>query len=361
MKSLLFLLVSLTCFGQMFPGPGGNVTIAASGSCGGSINGFTHCRKLTIDHTQVSSTLTNFTVVLNTTIANLKSTGSGGSVTDAQGDDIVFTSDNTCTTMINWDPLEAWNSSTGAITAWIKIASVSSSADTDFYICYGKAAITTFQGGSAGAAWDSNFRGVWHLSDNAATTTVVDSTGHANGTNQVNTSTVTVAGQEANALNYANSTDYTTTTDAGFTSTNTWTVCAWINPLAQRGTIMRNDDSGNATYFQVSATAHLIVGPGVFLTGSTAMTPGTWYHACVVSITGTSTTVYLNGVSDGTTATVTPWNTQPSEFGGDPFSTNMGKLDELELSNTNRSVDWISAAYNNTKSGTTFITVGSES
>ena len=70
--------------------------------------------------------------------------------------------DSGCTTLLNWE-VEHYVASTGELVAHVLFASLATS--TVIYMCYGNAAITTFQGGSTGAAWDTNSKGVWHLPD----------------------------------------------------------------------------------------------------------------------------------------------------------------------------------------------------
>jgi hypothetical protein len=370
-KTLLIAAIVLFCpLPRLQPQILQVIVAASSGGAAGScaaLNGFTHCRKLTIDHTQVPSTQTNFTVLVSQTILNLKSTGNGGSVTDAQGDDIVFTSDSGCTTMINWDPLESWNSSTGAIVAWVKIASVSSSSDTLFYICYGKGSITTFQGGSAGSAWDSNFTNVYHMSDNAANTTVVDATGNSNGTNAANTSTKSIAGQISNGLNYSLTSDQTVVTTAAFTSIRTWSVSCWVNPLSlsMSGLIYVNDAAGTQAGLDIDGSMHVHAFSGGTTppVGSSTLSAGTWYYASVISDQSIpSITVYLNGVSDGTANTTGLLaTTASSTFGNLATSFNVGKLDECRLSSVARSADWTLTEFRSMNTPATFITVGAES
>ena len=65
---------------------------------------------------------------------------------------------------------------------------------------YGNSAITTDQSDPPNT-WDSNFKGVWHMGDNAANTIIKESTvTGANGTNNANTSSKTATGQIGNAL-----------------------------------------------------------------------------------------------------------------------------------------------------------------
>src|SRR6266478_2308940 len=101
-------------------------------------------RSLTIDHTQVPSTQTNFPVLVNFTNSAFATIANGGHVSNANGYDIRFFSDAALTTLLKWE-MERYNASTGEVVAWVKIASVSSASDTIFYMQYGDRTITTDQ------------------------------------------------------------------------------------------------------------------------------------------------------------------------------------------------------------------------
>jgi len=60
---------------------------------------------------------------------------------------------------------------------WVKIPSVSGSANTEFYIYYGKSDAT--DGADPTNVWDSDFKGVWHLKETGSATRL-DSTANAN-------------------------------------------------------------------------------------------------------------------------------------------------------------------------------------
>src|SRR5207244_8901615 len=163
-------------------------------------------RTLTIDHTKVPSTQSNFTVLVNLTDPALKTVANGGHVANANGYDIGLYADSGETTKLKWE-VEKYDGVTGNLIAWVKIPSVSSSTDTVFYLMYGNSAINTDQSDPPNT-WDSNFKGVWHMADSAANTTIKESTvTGANGTNNANTSTKTATGQIGNALSYNGSTD----------------------------------------------------------------------------------------------------------------------------------------------------------
>src|SRR5262249_60089131 len=101
-------------------------------------------RPMTIDHTKVPSTQSNFTVLVSVTDPALKTVANGGHVANANGYDIGFYADSGGTTKLKWE-VEKYNGVTGNLIAWVKIASVSSSTDTQFYLMYGDGTINTDQ------------------------------------------------------------------------------------------------------------------------------------------------------------------------------------------------------------------------
>ena len=134
-------------------------------------------RSLTIDHTKVPSTQSNFTVLVSLTDPALKTVANGGHVVNANGYDIGFYADSGGTTKLKWE-VEKYDGTTGNLIAWVKIPSVSSSIDTVFYLMYGDSSINTDQSDPPNT-WDSNFKGVWHLG-NGSTLSLNDSTSNGN-------------------------------------------------------------------------------------------------------------------------------------------------------------------------------------
>src|SRR5262249_20339432 len=92
------------------------------------------------------------------------------------GFDIRFYSDITLLTSLSFE-LERFVATTGQIIFWIKVPSLSSSADTTIYIAYGDAALNT--NASSTATWDSNYKAVYHFGD-GSTVGLNDSTSNAN-------------------------------------------------------------------------------------------------------------------------------------------------------------------------------------
>ena len=190
---------------------------------------------MTIDHTKVPSTQSNFTVLVSVTDPALKTVANGGHVANANGYDIGFYADSGGTIKLKWE-VEKYDGTTGNLIAWVKIPSVSSSTDTVFYLMYGDSAINTDQSDPPNT-WDSNFKGVWHMADSAANTTIRESTvTGANGTNNANTSSKTATGQIGKALSYNGSTDGSFAA-INLSATNIVTLSFWM-----KWTTNANDD-----------------------------------------------------------------------------------------------------------------------
>ena len=192
-------------------------------------------RPLTIDHTKVPSTQSNFTVLVSLTDPALKTVANGGHVVNANGYDIGFYADSGGTTKLKWE-VEKYDGTTGNLIAWVKIPSVSSSTDTVFYLMYGDSSINTDQSDPPNT-WDSNFKGVWHMADSAANTTIRESTvTGANGTNNATTSSKTATGEIGKALSYNGSTDGSFAA-INLSATNIATLSFWM-----KWTTNANDD-----------------------------------------------------------------------------------------------------------------------
>jgi Domain of unknown function (DUF2341)/PQQ enzyme repeat len=341
-------------------------------------------RSMTIDHTKVPSTQSNFTVLVSVTDAALKTVANGGHVANAYGYDIGFYADSGGTTKLKWEK-EKYDGTTGDLIAWVEIPSISSSSDTVFYLMYGDSAINTDQSDPPNT-WDSNFKGVWHMNDNAPNTTIRESTAtRANGTNNGNTNTKITAGQIGNALSYNGSTDGSFAA-IDLSATNIVTLSFWM-----KWTSNANDDDLAFEYtpnYNTNAGGFIAdwnasgFGGGKFETGmgmgnftywtdlSARPATGIWHLVHLVfNRSGPTNKVYV----DGSLQTLTTGKQTASAMGN--FSSSSlyfmsraasalnaaGTLDEVRLSTIERTPNWVTTEYNNQSSPGTFIIMGSES
>ncbi len=93
-----------------------------------------------------------------------------------------------------------------------------------------------------------------------------------------------------------------------------------------------------------------------------------WTYAAVTfNVTGNTAQLYANGVATGSAATIGSY-TDPDGQSQVGISYNnisvgrfQGALDEVRVSKSIRSADWITTEYNNQSATSTFYTIGSES
>ena len=99
------------------------------------------------------------------------------------------------------------------------------------------------------------------------------------------------------------------------------------------------------------------------LAGNTTIPAGAWTYA-VMTYDGSNMKLYVNGALDGSVAQTGTFATNlvPLNIGRNNNSTEYfpGSIDEVRISKTARSADWIFAEYNNQKSPSTFYAVGNE-
>ncbi|MBZ5729371.1 MAG: Ig-like domain-containing protein, partial [Acidobacteriia bacterium] len=131
-------------------------------------NNYSYRRAIVIDHTKVPNTdQASFPVLISGTYSYLATVVNDGKVQDANGYDIVFSSD--CAGLQKLDhEIESYNPATGAMAMWIRLPNVSHTADTTFYLSYGNGAITTSQENRPPVD-DARNPGVTHSADWVAT------------------------------------------------------------------------------------------------------------------------------------------------------------------------------------------------
>ena len=328
-------------------------------------------KAITIDHTKVPNTnQTNFPVLINRTDTDWKSTGNGGHVGKSDGTDILFTSADGTTKLDH--ELETYTATTGAVIAWVRIPTLSTSTDTVLYLYYGNAGAASQQ--NATGVWDSNYKGVWHVPD-GTTLTANDSTSNANNGTLTNTPTATT-GQIDGAGNFvAASSQYIATgSGSSLNITGDITLSAWIKTDSATGHAIFDRykgsgsfdgygfDAGTQNFHKVSYWSSV---KGVWVGGNTSIDDSAW-HYVVVSVSGTTATFYNNGSADGTPASNAPgtWTASPTSaiggYNGGSQGFFNGKIDEVRVSAYARSADWIATEYNNQASPATFYNISTE-
>ncbi|MBL6964410.1 MAG: LamG domain-containing protein, partial [Bacteroidetes bacterium] len=144
-----------------------------------------------------------------------------------------------------------------------------------------------------------------------------------------------------------------------------WAVTAWVKTASTFsgdpsirlavGSVWTNNDR---TYFGHSSSGDLHAQVGNTSDfGSFQLTVSTWYHMALVFSGGSNAQVFVNGVSKGTATGVTYGGSSSLNIGSYDQGQNShwnGYIDEVHISNTARSADWILTDYNNQNSPNTF-------
>jgi hypothetical protein len=347
-------------------------------------SGYGYRKAITIDHNKVSHAIdtgeTNFPVLVSFTDPLLKTTGSGGRVTSTNGYDIIFS--NAAGSQQLKHEIEKYTPTTGELEMWVKIPTLSSSTDTIIYMYYGNSGVTTSQE-SKTEVWDdgggNHFKGVWHMKETGTNPVANDSTSNTNNsTAQV--WTPTTSGQIDGAGSFDGSTTYVNVgKKSSLDINNAVTLSAWVNAVAFTSStyesIIRKinaSDTSQGTAYGLTmdwSTSHLKFfastsdGYGKNFISSTALVTGSWYYVTATYDSATHTAyIYVNGVLDATSTAITGsilTSTDDAYIGytGARFN---GTIDEVRLSDTARSADWIATEYNNESNPTEFYSLGIE-
>lgn len=325
-------------------------------------------KAIIIDRSKVygSGNLTNFPIVISTTHSDLKYTSSGGKVEKSDGTDILFTSSDASTKLDH--EVEKYVSTSGELIAWVKIPTLSPVNDTVIYMYFGNASSTDQQ--SVTGVWDSNYRAVYHV-PNGTTLSATDSTSYTNN-GTINSATAS-GGRVGGSASFNGTTGYINRNNAATTTVNNWTMEGWIKPAALNVSniaIYNGNDSGgygfgvgNGNEATGSKVTGLFGNVTWFDSGYTIGAANTWHHIVFQRKNG-STYFFVNGIKQFNTTSATPAAVQAKLSIGMQYDTGNnvtryfnGALDELRISDTARSDEWVQTQYNNQNSTSTFYSI----
>jgi hypothetical protein len=346
---------------------------------------FNHKKNIVVDNSKVESDLTDFPVLIELYDSDLR--------TDVQpdGDDIAFIAG----TQVLAHEIEVFNqtfNSTHAhLIAWVRVPALSGSVDTTLNMYYGNPGAIAKE--ISRDVWDSGYLGVWHLDEDGTGSAdeYTDSSkyGHHGQGGEGNVSYVPtrVSGKVGAAQDFNNLDGYYDLIDCGdsplwdITGTEI-TLQAWIyheiTPNTHIYGIMNHKGwyDGYAIYVNYGGGSTLkptfsLPGDTHQLRGANDVTAGSWHHF-VATYNGSLMRVFIDGVQDPNVLAKTN-NIEASSFekgmwighGDQPkdrvWSAEWdGLIDEVRISNVERSSDWIKTEFNNQDNPAGFYTVGSE-
>ena len=314
-------------------------------------DGWHYRRQLTFDNASSTEHLANFPVLVKLNSSRVDYTN-----TQDLGEDIRFTDPDGV--LLKYE-IEKWDEN-GTSTVWVKIPQIDAQSTIDhIYMYYGNPDATDAQ--DAENVWDSNYKMVQHLQEaSTSSDAYVDSTSNDN--DGTATSTYTAANLDATgkidgANEFDGSGDYIDASD-GMTSFSALTFGGWVKFDVQNATQYMIYAGASSEYkyaLQLYSNGYIYV----YIDGSgnyekyNQVTDSDW-HYCMAVYDGSSQGLkfYFDGSE---VSSIASGGTIPSSATttGDTFigvhATNVnhidGIIDEVRISNTARSAEWIEAQY----------------
>ena len=348
---------------QFCNGTWNGVTCVGGGSGGGNWANpsFDKCRNITI--TNGGSSLTDFPVYINLTKDD-----------DMQSDfsDLRFYSEGCGLggSELNYE-IEDYTGSKADI--WVK---TNLSAGSNVISVYYKNNTPVSSGENPTGVWDNGFAGVWHMKDNTLST-IKDSANYSNdGTKRATNQPIETDGKIAKAQDFDGSDDYINCgSDSSLDITDELTISAWA----------KSDSSSpgysgvaNRFYVQLYAMKGYMIGTANdqkwnFLTGdesggyswlSSGVDVDTNWHYIVGTFDGTTKRIYVDGeFKTSEDKTIGGKENLDFHIGVAYHNLNYkfdGKVDEVRVSNVERSAAWINQTYQLITNQGTYVVEGSE-
>lgn len=297
---------------------------------------FSYKRKFTIDHTKIDEDLSDFPILVV-----LNSTNIDYSKTQDAGQDIRFYNGSE-NTQLKYE-IEKWNES-GNSYVWVKIDSISSSTDTDFYIYYGNDTIS--DGQDKHNTWNNNYMAVWHQKDGS------DST--------ANERTLSITGATPTSNNYLDGGyDYSAdsarmTRDENLFASRPRTVTVateWSNQNTEYGHLVSaNYGRTYINYYYGKAQAVYYTGSEYVKTTSDAI-PSQSFVVITGVFNASGVDIYVNGTHKNSTTGASDEMYSSAKFalGVNAYDYSSrdydGKLFEVRIMNEASSPAWIKADY----------------
>ena len=272
-----------------------------------------------------------------------------------------------------------YNRINGTLTAWVKVDLTG--ADQLIYLRYGDRTLT--EQSNPAAVWDNSYAGVWHLEESPSGP-YRDATGAGHDSTSI-AGVTRIGGHVGVAVEIDPSNGGIVVGDVA--ATGDITISAWLDVATltnEHLIVTKRDFISNLAEYELLADRSL---PGdlrfsynidgalayAWHAQSALLQEGAgWQHVTVTHRTGQPAHFHLDGAAAivGTQASGVGAPARQSHPGidtvlgggiGAPANTNWsGGLDEVRISTVVRSQDWITAEYNNQRSGSTFLTIGAE-
>jgi len=316
-------------------------------------------KQITINHSMVDADLQNFPVLITHTSSNFTDHA------QPDGDDFVFI-DSTNTVQYNYE-IEYYNNTSGELIAWVNVTELSSSDDTILWLYYGNLDCGNQQ--SPEDVWDSNYKAVYHM--NYESGGLNDSTSNDNNCDTVlGTPDYLQTGKVGYAIDFERSSGEAFEDGDIFDGLSEMTVEAWINlesyPSGSHCEIISHY---GAWYLYVSYQSNKVIFElhGGSKQGLDIITCpiGSWYHV-VGTFDDPQDDLQLFGNGE-----LKDWDPESNNMPESSYNFSVGfrdnqgnyfdgLLDEIRVSNVERSIEWINTTYNSQNDTDSFMSFGDQ-
>ncbi len=312
-------------------------------------------RKVTIDNSMSATNLTNFPILVVLNSSNIDY-----SKTQNNGEDLRF--NDADGTQLNYE-IEKWNES-GNSYVWVRVPQVDLGSKTDYIWMYydNAAAATGSTTANSQLVWNSNYQAVYHLKESpgGGAGAVKDST--SNGRNLTSAGSMTGSNLGTNQIGDGITFDGVDDNLGSSYTTNLspYTLEAWasgtVAPNAtDRAVIGRNANYGmnfgDSTCLGAGIT-HQNTGNTWVCAKTTASAANQSYWLAGSWSTTNGISNYLNGSLNATNTTAAAKTANKTDAGGMTLGSSpgggqyfAGSIDEVRISNIERSADWLRATY----------------
>lgn len=332
---------------------------------------WTHRVKITINSDYISSTLTNFPILVNSTNTSIINK------CNSSGEDVRFVSEDNSTEYAH--EIEEWTAT--GFNIWVNVTSISSGGSfgsTDIYMYYNNSAAA--DGQNIAGVWDSDFLAVYHMNDSDGGLTDATSNGD-DATEDVSDPSDADDYEDTGKISYAVNYDGTGSDDDSenhdvptIMSNAEWeagfTISCWVK-FADAGSNyhtflsfrdsscveIRLDNNGTFnfwTYDDGNSYQNLWYESGA---------AGCWYYV-VGTYDSSNKIFYINGtnVDNGIEASLKNQSNE-NNIGagyGDDWGMDGGIIDDVRISKVARSSSWVNASYHTGNQTTGFLIWGDE-
>ena len=318
-----------------------------------------------------STALTNFPVLITLDHLDPEVVDGGSNSALNGGGDLRFSSDAAGNNRLAVEVVEFVTSATAGnrrCQIWVKIPSLSATADTTIYVWYNKAgesqpAATDSYGSRA--VW-SDFEAVWHMEDDpsAAGPQILDATGNGHDLTSSGsmTSSDVVSGAIGNAIAFDGSNDRFALASNAIISNGSYTITSYVNWSGSNSynAVVANASPWSGIWINNSNGGRAVYSDGNQRFSNSSTVPANTTVKVDFVVTGGDSQHFFDGVADATsTVAISSGNFAyvGSESTSGGFLT--GWLDEIRVSPVSRTASWLKTEHNNQNNPAGFASKGS--